>query len=108
MRVFVLEPTQYSMFKATKYGPLVFLFTNESEHALWHTVEFVDQIKRRLEELCFDSIKDVVAVSGKMISVAIFVTTIASVYDDVNLICFDHDDDVRDFREVVVSCCPVS
>lgn len=108
MRVFVLEPTAYSMVKAGRYGPLIFLFANESDHSLWYTVEFIDEIKSMLKHRKFDPQLDVVAVSGKMISVAIFVATVTAVYDEVNLICFDHDESVRDFREVIVSCCPVS
>ncbi len=105
MRVFVLEPTMYSMFKASSFGSLVFLFSDETEHADWYMEEFIAQIKKRLEERSFDPEKDVIAVSGKMISVTIFVAAAVALYGDkLVMICFDHDESVRNFREVKLSC----
>jgi|SRR6185437_8469255 len=103
MRVFVLEPTEYSMFKAKKFGPLVFLFSDESKHFPWHDPGFMSQVDQAFRENSFDPSEDAIAVSGKMIDVSIMLAVAVWLYGDVRLLCFDHDKDVRNFREVDLS-----
>lgn len=106
MRVFVLEPTEYNMHKAKKFGPLVFLFADASEHAPWHQPEFLQQVAEAFERRGFSPGVDVIAMSGNMMSVSIMVAVAVDAYEFIKLIGFDHDKDVRDFRMVDLSYCP--
>lgn len=99
-RVFVLEPTEYSMAKAKRFGQLVFLFGDESLRPHATEAEFSRQVLAKLKELEFDPEFDFVAASGEMVAVVAFVALVAAQCSNVTILLFDHREGQRVFKVV--------
>jgi hypothetical protein len=101
-RAFVLEPTDHSTEKASKFGAVVYLYDDPRQHPHPKFGDFQSCVVRALEAAGFDSKKDYLVMTGRITSLIAMTAAVVARWGSVNALWFDGRDDVREYEAVTL------
>lgn len=89
-RTFLLEPVQYRIDGAARYGPLHYIFPPDAARSsIWETSRLSDEILQRLDRLQYDPNLDYLVVTGHQIALATMIAVVANDYGNFRALFYD-------------------
>lgn len=93
-RSFVIEKTTYDVTQASKFGEIVYVYSERERRSSIWSDDFVRDVLNRLSEADFDPSADYFVIAGSTVPVTKIVAALAATYGRFRALCFsatDHD-----------------